>query len=189
MKEEISSLKPLLIAPLNQVLFACIILFCILKQPIEFTNELLTIKFPRDIISTFASILLTVIPCYLCIQKRFIEKSNFDLDNLLDLLGKTKLTIIYLVNAFSEELLFRVALLGLLSTIMDVKNAILISSIFFTVAHYRHIKCWKLMILFTWMGIILGNLYISTGSIITIVLAHFTHNMLLTIPQIKKEKC
>lgn len=189
MEEDRITVKKLLTGPLNQILLACIIILGILKQPLSFTSELLSMQFPRGIISAFVAILLTVVPWYLCIQKGFIENSKCELEELLNLLGKTKFAIIYLLNAFSEELLFRVALLGMLLLIMDAKSAILISAILFTLAHSRYRKSWKLMLLIIWVGIVLGNLYISTGSIVTIIVVHFTHNMLIVIPQIEKEEC
>lgn len=189
MKEDGITVKELLTGPLNQILFACIIIFLILEQPLAFTSELLRIQFPREIIDTFAAILLTVTPWYLCIQKGFVETSKCDVEEQLNLLGKTKFAIIYLLNAFSEELLLRVALLGLLSRTMDIKNAILISAILFALAHSRYRKSWKSMLLIIWLGIVLGNLYISTGSIVTVMVAHFSHNMLVLIPQMKKEEC
>lgn len=99
-------------------------------------------------------------------EEEFVDMSN----NVWGILG------IVLIGPFAEELLFRGAILGGLLKKMDPKYAVLISALIFGVIHFNPAQ-----IIFAFLvGLLLGYVYYSSGSLLLPILIHVIINGIST---------
>ncbi len=82
------------------------------------------------------------------------------------------------VPAVCEELLFRGALIGVLRQIFKNKHVVvLISAVIFSAIHFQFFSFFSRLVL----GLVLGYLFVFSGSILPSIIAHFTNNALSVI--------
>lgn len=96
-----------------------------------------------------------------------------EVDILLNENSTLDLAIIYIAAGFAEEFLFRV-------TLMDLCGLVL-SAVLFTAAHAAY---WRrpLMLVYVFLvGIVMGLLYLYTGSLLLCAIAHAVYNLLVSL--------
>lgn len=82
----------------------------------------------------------------------------------------------FLFGGFSEELLVRGVLQTGIVSLMGSIGGVLLTSLIFTVMHIRYLKKPVLMIGVFIISIVLGSLYVLTGTLWASVWAHFLYN-------------
>lgn len=104
----------------------------------------------------------------------------FGVSSSVDVSGNIVISLLKnaLLPAVFEELLFRLAPIALLS-VYSKKSAVLISALFFALAHGNLFQIPYAFV----AGFILGILYVVSGSIIPCILLHFANNTLSVFMQ------
>ena len=120
-------------------------------------------------------------PGFLDSAGRWMKEKELQADQLTETILKTRslwglsvnLVVVALIPAFGEELLFRAAGIKLLKELTkNVHWAIIISSFIFAFFHFQFLS---FLPRFT-LGLVLGYLFVITGSIWAPVFAHFVNN-------------
>lgn len=109
------------------------------------------------------------------IFESIFPKSEVNFQEQLDSLRAAPMTSflrVCLIAPIVEEILIRGYILGGLSNKYGIILALLISSILFALLHFNMVQTLSALI----CGLILGILYIYTGSIFTCILAHALYN-------------
>lgn len=127
------------------------------------------------------AVLATIAVVAVCIgivagMSKAFGADKFQIDELDILLRENStldLVIIYIAAGFAEEFLFRV-------TLMDLCGIVL-STILFTAMHAAY---WRkpLMLVYVFLvGLVMGLLYLYTGSLLLCAIAHAVYNLLVSL--------
>lgn len=133
--------------------------------------SLLNIKLGiKDLSIMIIGVMLLLLVQYLFLKYISKERLFDDINRLLlTNFSLTELVIIFGGGAFSEEILFR----GVIQPYLGIW----LTSLFFTVIHFRYIKKFFIVIEVFLMGLVLGFSYHLTSSLWVPILCHFTVNI------------
>jgi membrane protease YdiL (CAAX protease family) len=119
--------------------------------------------------AAFSILLIIVVVAFTVIIPK--EKLDDEINNILiSYLSYPELAVVFLLGSICEELLFRAVIQSYLG--------IILTSLIFTLAHYRYFAKPYLMIQVLIMGAVLGYAYKLSGVFLVVVAIHFLVNFI-----------